>query len=558
MADQPKNERATIKIPKFVHSILTTYAIMKHGVHHIPYSETGFFTQLVIDFLAEHPSIRPFYEYSPVKPDFEAAIRAKSTQPLNRELLVQALELQYKELDTLDAVKHNISLLGQADTYSVCTAHQPNIFTGYLYFVYKILQTIKLADELKTKFPSKNFVPVYYMGSEDADLDELGSIFLDNQKLTWKTNQQGAVGRMKTEGLDQMTEEIGKQIGFAQYTEDIMALLKKAYNEHDSIQQATLYLVNELFGRYGLVILVPDTPLFKQQIKHILKEELWQQSSHKIVSATTEKILQHHKVQASPREINLFYLQDNSRERIVKDGEVWKVLHTPLVFDDAALKKEIDEHPERFSPNVILRGLLQETVLPNIAFIGGGGEIAYWIELKALFEHYQVPYPVLLLRNSFLWVDKFSVERLKKLDISITDFFQETELLINSFVLRHTNTNLVLKKEYEDIEILFAQLETKAKSIDVTLVPSTYAELKRAMKSLGKLEHKFLRAEKKKFEWQSEQIRQLKARLFPSNSLQERKENFLPYYAQYGPAFFDSLLEAMTPVTDQFCVIAEA
>ncbi|UYQ94685.1 bacillithiol biosynthesis cysteine-adding enzyme BshC [Chitinophaga horti] len=530
---------------------------MKQGVHHIPYSETGFFSQLVADFLAEHPSIRPFYQYSPVKPDFEAAIRAKSTQPLDRELLVKALTVQYSQLEQDEQVKANIQLLGQADTYSVCTAHQPNIFTGYLYFICKILQTIKLAGELTAQFPGKHFVPVYYMGSEDADLDELGSIYLGNEKLTWKTDQAGAVGRMKTDGLQPMIDGIMKHVGYGPHAAELKEMLDEAYLHHENIQEATLYLVNRLFGRYGLVVLVPDTPLFKQQIKHVLKEELWQQSSYKVVSATTEKILQHHKVQASPREINLFYLQEGSRERIVKEGEVWKVLHTNVEFNEQSLKREIDEHPERFSPNVILRGILQETILPNIAFIGGGGEIAYWVELKALFGHHNVPYPVLLLRNSFLWVDKFSAERLQKLNISITEFFQETELLINSFVLKHTNANLVLKKEYDDIEILFAQMETKAKSIDVTLVASVNAELKKAMKSLGKIEHKFLRAEKKKFAWQSEQIRQLKARLFPGNSLQERRENFLPYYAEHGPAFFDRLLEALTPVTDKFCVITE-
>lgn len=531
---------------------------MEQGVHHIPYRETGFFSQLVADFIAEHPSIRPFYQYSPVKPDFEGAIRAKSTQPLDRQLLVQALEQQYKGLEQEEQVVANIRLLGQADTYSVCTAHQPNIFTGYLYFVYKILQTVKLAQELKAQFPGKHFVPVYYMGSEDADLDELGSIYMGKEKLTWKTQQEGAVGRMKTEGLGELIAGIMKHIGYAPHAAEVQDMLEKAYLQHDNIQEATLYLVNRLFGRFGLVILVPDTPLFKQQIKSILKEELWQQSSHKVVTDTIEKLQQHHKVQASPREINLFYLQEGSRERIVKEGAVWKVLHTPLVFDEHSLKKEIEEHPERFSPNVILRGVLQETILPNIAFIGGGGEIAYWIELKSLFEHHHVPYPVLLLRNSFLWVDKFSAQRLQKLDISITEFFQETELLINSFVLKHTNANLVLKKEYEDIETLFSHMEAKARSIDITLVASVNAELKKAMKSLGKIEHKFLRAEKKKFAYQSEQIRELKARLFPGNSLQERRENFLPYYAEYGPVFFDRLLEAMTPVTDQFCVIAEA
>ncbi|HVI47104.1 MAG TPA: bacillithiol biosynthesis cysteine-adding enzyme BshC [Chitinophaga sp.] len=522
---------------------------------HIPYGNTGYFNQLVIDFLAEDQKIRPFYTYSPVHPDFTAAMKARQSFDTPRAALADALHAQYEPLETVKAVKDNIDSLLLPNTFTVCTAHQPNIFTGYLYFVYKILQTIKLCSALKEQYPQHNFVPVYYMGSEDNDLDELGSIYLEGKTLTWKTNQEGAVGRMKPEGLVLLVNQIKDALGFAPHGEELMELLHKAYLEHSNIQDATLYLVHALFGRYGLVVLVPDNAALKRLYIPVMKDELFNQASHNIVNNTVEKLGAHYKVQANPREINLFYLQDGLRERIVKEGDQWKVLHTSLTFSTAALEAELEAHPERFSPNVILRGMFQETILPNIAFIGGGGEIAYWMELQDLFAHYKVPYPVLLLRNSLLLMDEVSVQRAAKLGITVEELFKGTDDIVNDYVKKHTNTALVLKDEYAAVEKLFDILEEKARSIDVTLVASTGAERSKALKSMGKLEHKFLRAEKKKFAWQTDQIRQIKQRLFPAGSLQERKENFMPWYAQEGVAFFDRVLAAIDPVTDQFTVI---
>jgi len=523
----------------------------------ISYKETGYFSQLVLDFLAEHPHIRSFYTHSPLKPDVEALIRAKKAHPQQRDVLVKALQQQYAGLDTDPAVQRNISLLEQPDTFTICTAHQPNIFTGYLYFAYKVLQTVKMAEAWKAQYPQYDFVPVYYMGSEDNDLDELGSIYLKDQTLTWNTTQEGAVGRMRPEGLDTLIAQVEELLGYGEHAEELVQLLRKAYLGHDNIQEATLYLVNALFGRYGVVVLIPDTPLFKQQYIPVMREELWHQTSHKLVSDTIQKLSEHYKVQANPREINLFYLSDNRRDRIVKEDDHWKVLNTSITFTAAALEQELQDHPERFSPNVILRGLLQETILPNIAFIGGGGEIAYWLELQALFHHFRVPYPMLVLRNSFLLVDAVSNRWLQKLGLCIKDLFGNVDELVNRFVMQRTNADLVLKREYDAMEQFFDALEEKARSIDVTLVATVAAERSRAMKSIGKLEHKFLRAEKKKFAWQTDEIRQLRSRLFPAGSLQERKENFMPWYIHEGPKLFDRILENMEPLTDELKIVYE-
>ncbi|HET9869900.1 MAG TPA: bacillithiol biosynthesis BshC, partial [bacterium] len=346
-----------------------------------------------------------------------------------------------------------------------------------------------------------------YMGSEDADLEELGTVHIEGVTYRWQTAQQGAVGRMKPEGLAVLIDAVTRPLGVGPFAREITALLKQAYLEHPDIQSATLFLVNALFGRYGLVVVNADTPGFKRAILPVLTEELTGQTSHGIVSQTIGRLSSHYHPQATPREINLFYLEDQLRERILREGDLWRVLNTSRTFTGPELEQELQEHPERFSPNVILRGLLQETILPDIAFIGGGGELAYWLELQDLFARYGVPYPVLMLRHSVLWVDKKSAQRLDKTGLAPAELFGDTEAVIAGFVKKHTRHELVLKQEYEETEKLYAGLEEKASAIDLTLKASVAAERKRALCSIGKLEHKFLRAEKKTFAWQAELIR---------------------------------------------------
>jgi bacillithiol biosynthesis cysteine-adding enzyme BshC len=521
----------------------------------IDYAATGYFSRLVIDYIQENPQLRPFYRYASQTPDFEAAMAARRAFPTDRKLLVGELKRTYGDMALHEKVSRNIELLSREDTFTVCTAHQPNLFTGYLYFVYKVLHAIRLAARLQDQYPGKHFVPVYYMGSEDADLEELGTVHIEGVTYRWQTAQQGAVGRMKPEGLAVLIDAVTRPLGVGPFAREITALLKQAYLEHPDIQSATLFLVNALFGRYGLVVVNADTPGFKRAILPVLTEELTGQTSHGIVSQTIGRLSSHYHPQATPREINLFYLEDQLRERILREGDLWRVLNTSRTFTGPELEQELQEHPERFSPNVILRGLLQETILPDIAFIGGGGELAYWLELQDLFARYGVPYPVLMLRHSVLWVDKKSAQRLDKTGLAPAELFGDTEAVIAGFVKKHTRHELVLKQEYEETEKLYAGLEEKASAIDLTLKASVAAERKRALCSIGKLEHKFLRAEKKTFAWQAELIRSVKQRLFPAGSLQERVDNLLPYYAAYGPAFLDAVYERLDGLNKAFLIL---
>ncbi len=522
----------------------------------ISYAQTGAFSKTVTDYVAGNAALQPFYSF-PVSIDgVKAAITQRQKFATNRALLVNTLKKQYSSISTTNKVSENIQLLLNENTFTITTAHQPNIFTGPLYFLYKILHAIKLAAFLTEQIEGCNFVPVYYMGSEDADLDELGHIYVNGEKLQWQTAQTGAVGRMKVDaGLIKLIEQLEGQLLINEFGSEIITLFKQCYTEGATIEQATFGLVNELFKNYGLVILLPDNVILKNVFAPVIEKELTTQFSHKAVAETVAAFPHEYKVQAGGRELNLFYLNNDTRERIEFLNKEYKVNNTSIVFDETAIKKELAEHPERFSPNVILRPVFQETILPNIAFIGGGGELAYWLELKKVFEAAGVPYPVLVVRNSFLITEKQDTQKMAKYGFNITDMFKPEAALFNDIVKRETAVQLSLKNEVQAMQELYGKLQQLAAAVDASLIKHTAALQVKAINKLTALEKKMLRAEKKKFEAEQRQLHQLKTALFPHNNLQERIENAAPFYAKWGSGFIDMLYKNTLTLEQQFGII---
>lgn len=521
----------------------------------LPYSETGYFSPVVTAYIENDERLKDFLQYPVSLQGIKDAIRQRKEFTQNRQLLVSFLQKQYEGLPRYEQVTNNIKLLEDEKTFTICSAHQPAIFTGTLFFIYKILHSVKLAATLKQQLPEYNFVPVFYMGSEDADLDELGHIYLNGEKITWDTNQKGAIGRMQPKGLEKIIDRLEGELTVLPNGGELIQLIRKTYLESQNIQEATLKLIHHLFGEYGLLVLIPDDPLLKKEMLPVFEDELFNQVSAGLVQQSGEKLGQHFKVQAHPRDINLFYLKDNMRERIVREEEGFVVVNTAIHFTADEIKKELRDHPERFSPNVILRGLFQETLLPNIAFIGGGGELAYWLELKNVFNHYKVPYPVLILRNSFLVMDETQSDKLKKLGLSIYNIFKPAGILLNELVKRESSSSLKLTKEIQIIEEQYQQIKQLAGNIDPTLKGHVDALKTKSIQRLAILEKKMLRAEKKKFAVQSRQINMIKEELFPNNSLQERMENFMPFYARWGKEFIETIYKHSLALEQEFTVI---
>ncbi len=532
----------------------------------LPYRQTGYFTKIVLDYIDQAEQLKPFYSHSPSLQGIQKAIESRKQFATKRKILVDELKKQYSFLSASVTVKKNIELLVSENSFTITTAHQPNIFTGPLYFVYKILHAIKLAKHCKDFFPQYDFIPVYYMGSEDADLEELGSFYLNGEKFIWNTKQTGAVGRMKVDReFLKLIEIAGGQIIIHPFGEQILTLIKECYKEGETIQNATFKLVNALFGEYGLIVLIPDNAALKKQVEKIFADDLKNQTPSEIVQKTAVNLFSAgYKLQANPREVNLFYLEDGVRDRIVRKSSEFKTLSgvgteqkKEWKFSEKEILKELYDHPERFSPNVILRGIYQETILPNVVYIGGGGEIAYWLQLKELFENYKVPFPVLLLRNSFLILEKKCQEKISKLGFVSEDLFLNERELMSKFVEKESKNEIKLNGNFTNAEHLYETLKKQAAAVDISLAQHVDALKAKSLHRLLELEKKMLRAEKRKFSDQQRQIHTIKEKLFPQNNLQERIENFIYYYATWGKNFIDQLYKHSLSLEQEFVIMNE-
>ncbi|RYZ53220.1 MAG: bacillithiol biosynthesis BshC, partial [Sphingobacteriales bacterium] len=312
-----------------------------------------------------------------------------------------------------------------------------------------------------------------------------------------------------------------------------------------------------LFGRYGLLILNPDDRKLKGQFADIMTDELLHENSQPLVAAQMDKLSVHYKAQAHPRNINLFYLSEGLRERIEKRDDKWIVVNTDKSWSKEELLSEVASFPERFSPNVILRGLFQETILPDVAFIGGGAEVAYWLQLGSLFRHYNCFFPVILLRQSIQWVTADEGRLLEQLQLQPADVFLPESALVRQFVSRQALDEWQTASETKQLETLMTAIKEKATALDPTLRSSADAALTKMRYQLQVLEKKMLRAEKRKMQDSVARIQKLRRLAMPAGSLQERTENFMSWYLRFGNDYLKILADAIDPLRNEFLIIRE-
>lgn len=522
---------------------------------YISYQETGSFSKLVLDYIHNEKALADFYSY---RPDMEGIAQAITHRKFlgQRDVLVSELKQQYQHLQTNKSVAKNIELLAQNNTFTVTTGHQLNLFTGPLYFIYKIVTTINLAIELKIAHPDKNFVPVYWMATEDHDFEEINHVSVEEKNISWIQQTNGATGRLSTKTVVAAVSTYKGYLGISENGKHLAKLVEKAYLTHDNLADATRYLVNNLFEKYGLVIINADSKALKDQFKNIITRDIVEKRSAKNIALSTKNLENlGYNTQVNGREINFFYLKDDLRERLIFENGNYKVNHTDIRFTEAELREEINHHPERFSPNVIMRPMYQEVILPNIAYIGGGAEVAYWMQLKRNFDDYGVDFPVLLLRNSALLVDKRSAENIYRLGFSLADFFLPPEQLKKIWIDRNTTAQLNLADEIRAINSIFDQVKLNAYKIDKTLSESTDSARQKTNRLLSNLEKKLFRAEKRKHKTALLQIENIQKRLFPNGTLQERVFNLAPMYVNYGEDFISSLIENFEPLGGDFTLL---
>jgi len=527
----------------------------------IPFRATNYFSSFICDYLEEHADLKPLYNRFPNIDNFAAQIEEKRNSELvsesHREILAEVLQNQYQDINTSEETAENIELLKQQNTFTITTGHQLNLFTGPLYFLYKIISTINLCEVLSIKYPNQNFVPVYWMATEDHDFEEINYFNYKGNKVQWNRDFGGAVGDLSTEGLQEVFEEFSEKLGVGKNAAYLRELFGKVYVSHSNLADATRFLANELFGAYGLVILDANDSGLKQLFVPYIKQELLQQTSFKEVSETIEKFPSDYKIQVNPREINLFYITKGLRERIIFENDVYSVNNTTISWTKEELLKHLYEKPEHFSPNVLLRPLYQEVILPNLCYIGGGGELAYWLELKSMFESFKVAFPMLLLRNSAVVINESQQKKLSKLKLLTSELFlKQTELLayktkeLSDIHIDFSSQKKLLKNQFKELYEL-------AEQTDKSFIGAVAAQEKKQLSGLVNLEKRLLRAEKRKLKEVLNSFTNIQDELFPNQSLQERNTNFSELYLEYGTDLIPMLKKGLNPLNDEFVVVSK-
>ena len=513
----------------------------------IDFEETGRFSSIFLDYIKNKPSLRSFYNQYPEVDNFKTLIEQRNFDDAKRDVLVKELQMQYDGMDASEPVIKNMQLLAEKTTFTVTTGHQLNILTGPLFFIYKIIAVINLAKQLKEKYPEYDFVPVYWMASEDHDFDEISTVRLFGKEYKWVLEAKGPVGKLATKSLKLLLEEIP---GLPPFIVD-------SYLNAANLTEATRLLVNTLFGNDGLLIIDADQKSLKSQFISVMSDDLLHHTANQLTEETTNKLeALGYNGQIFPREINFFYMEDNLRERIVQADGRYKVMNTSLEFSTVEMKQLIEKSPEQFSPNVVLRPLYQETILPNIAYVGGPAEVAYWLQLKPVFDHYEISFPALLPRLFAMIISGAIIKKMEKNQLGIQDLFGDLETLKERIINGGDEPPQDLSEELNKLQRLFDDIKEKAGKSDKTLEGLVISEFKKAEKSVNQIQKRIKRAEEQKHEIAINQVKGVLEKLFPNGSLQEREDNFLNFYIN-NPEFIHELQATLNPLDFKFNIFTE-
>ena len=503
------------------------------------------------------PGLRPFFKHDVSLDSFSAVVQDRKNFKVDRARLVKALEKQYALIAKTEQTQSNISALSEEQTYTIVTAHQPSLLTGPLYFIYKICSIISLTQTINEKNDGFKVVPVFIIGGEDHDFEEIATANIYGQPFTWNSDQIGPTGRMSIVDLEPTLSAIREKLGTSPNAQELSKMIVQAQAFAGNYADFMFYLVNELFGQYGLVVLNMDCGPFKEVLLPYVLKDLDQRDSERCVQLDQEAL---HKAgfhgQAHARAVNIFWI-DGDRHRVM-DTYDGKYLVNDKTYTIEELKELLKSDPSSISPNVILRPIFQEIILPNLAYIGGGGELAYWLERQSLFEAWDIPFPMLIRRDSLMIIDQRTNKWLEKSGMTALQLFDREEQVIATFAHLQSEVKIDLGKEREQLTQLYNGVRDLASKIDPTLEKTAMSELSKSIKSLGYLESKMLKAEKQKNDIGINKLTRFKQKLFPGgNGLQERHDNFIPFYIKYGRSWVDEIIKHCDPLNPHFKILIE-
>lgn len=482
-------------------------------------------------------------------PDWQGlinSVREREKKPNHNALLYEVFSQQLQPyFSKFPQVKQHVEALLSPSTLTITTGHQLVLAGGPAYLYYKIATIIALSKQLSA-LTGNQIIPVFWLASEDHDIEELKEGTIKGRSYRWEGSWDGYSGVLPTNLLQEWKNHLIQQLSLDGAPKHLLERIENAYAPGLTLAEASTRFVMDVFGEHGLLVLNPDHPSLKALLKKVIQQELEQELSIKSMTRLLENwpdIWENPKLepQVKPREINLFFLHEQKRKRIIRNEDGLFMAGEMVLGDLKAVLNILEISPEKFSPNVVLRPLYQECILPNVAYVGGPGELHYWLELKPVFEAMDVYFPVILPRMSLIALSEKHLLKWKALGLELNDFADNIDQikrkqldLMGDDPVAWEAINARLFSEYEE-------LKEKVGLIDATLQPGVMAELNKTLQGLQNIKGKLTKALKLKNETVLRQSEKIYAEVFPSGLPQERIETGLALEWQLGPDFIKTI-----------------
>ena len=524
----------------------------------IPLSDTGLFSNLILDYVHQNESLSEFVDNFSNLNSIEKKI--KNIDFKDRKVLTSVLKRQYEKtvLNKSDKNKilKKIEILNNKNSYTICSGHQLNIFLSPLFLIYKIVSLISYKDYLNKKFPDFQCVPVFWLASEDHDFDEIKKIKSHNNEYSWNIENHTAVGNLSTATLDDILKSIKYDLCNSKYGEDLYEIFENSYIKNNDLSSATRSIINSLFSKYEIIVLDANERELKKLFISHFKKEILENEIYNCVSVTNNKLVsKKYKPQINALKFNVFYMTDQLRAKIKHNESYFISEKHNKRWTKSEILSELDEYPERFSPNVFFRTLYQQCILPNVLYIGGPSEICYWLQLKSSFKSFGILFPIIQLRPFYLIVSKKSSQFYKNFNLSESDLFKSKNFKFRKII--HKTSRFDFDKLEADKKLFFNQIENQIINTKNFNSQSLESFKKKLENEVNKFKIKIIRTEKNNYRNLEKKLELVDNFHFIDNLIQEKSHSFFFYFIKYGPSFFDLILKQNLVFDNKYIILRE-
>ena len=527
----------------------------------INYCDIPGYQNLFLDYLYEFDNIKDFYKYDfrdreQYKKIFKGITESDNTV---RVRLKNILSLQYADLNLSNKTQKNIDLLAKDNTLTIVTGQQLGILGGPLYTFYKIITIIKLSNHLNSRYDEFNFVPVFWLEGDDHDFNEVRAIsVINNDNLLKKIGYKEEVepdDAKKSIGLTEFDESINEffsqldeNLRDTEFKQTLLDKLKTFYEPGKTFKTSFRQLIHSLFDDLGLVLLDPQDKEIKDLLKPVFRKEIndfrdhTQQLVH--ISAKLEETY-HAQVKVHP--VNLFFSTDDGRYSIEPVDNEFRLKRKRKSFTKEELLELVENEPERFSPNVLLRPICQDYILPTAFYVGGPSEVSYFAQVLPLYDFFKIPAPIIYPRSSATLLEANIKKTLDKYDKSMTEIFLGVDELKRKVIdsLTENNVDDIFNETQNEIDIAFDRLREKLFALDKTIADTSKKYRGKIFNALNELKGKAEQAQNRKFEATLRQLDRASTIIFPATNLQEREINFIYFANKYGEGFLKKIFDEL-------------